>query len=209
MGAEAGAGRRRGAAGGAKARRGGRHRSRRRVHADRRQRCRRLQVALQLRRRPGRRGAAVHRPLAGVERCDPLLVLADEQLVVSDTEARLEARYVIETDTGDCSHVHNDAIRTLAPAVMARLVRGGPVDPADPAEVYFRCLPRFECAAPAPALAWIGERTFMVTGMREPSRVGACFFELTWLALAALAALSGANKVTLRGAGSRRRDGGR
>lgn len=60
--------------------------------------------------------------------------------------ARLEARYVMETDAGDRICVHNDAVRTAPAAVMARLIRGEPVDPAD---VYFRCVPRLECAGRA------------------------------------------------------------
>ena len=87
--------------------------------------------------------------------------------------ARLEARYVLETDAGDRIYVHNDAVRTAAPEVMARLVRGEPVDPA---EVYFRCLPRFECAAPA--LAWINERVFVGVGVRRPQAVVMRFFEV-------------------------------
>jgi len=37
---------------------------------------------------------------------------ADFQLVVSDRMARLEARYVLETDAGDRIYVRNDALRT-------------------------------------------------------------------------------------------------
>ncbi len=98
---------------------------------------------------------------------------ADFQLVVNERMARLEARYVLETDAGDRIYVRNDAIRTAAPEVMARLVRGELVDPA---AVYFRCVPTFEVAAPA--LAWIGERLFLGTGLRRPSDVVMRFFEV-------------------------------
>ena len=98
---------------------------------------------------------------------------ADFQLVTSATMARLEARYVLETDGGDRIYVVNDAIRTAPAAVMARLVRGEPVDPGD---VYFRCVPRFETSAPS--LAWIGERVFVGVGVRRPSIVEMRFFEV-------------------------------
>jgi hypothetical protein len=98
---------------------------------------------------------------------------ADFQLVTSATMARLEARYVLETDAGDRIYVENDAIRTAPPAIMARLVRGEPVDPQD---VYFRCQPRFE--ASAPALAWIAERLFLGVGVRRPTTVEMRFFEV-------------------------------
>lgn len=98
---------------------------------------------------------------------------ADFQLIVNERMARLEARYVLETDAGDRIYVHNDALRTAAPEVMARLVRGEPVDPA---LVYFRCAPRFE--ASAPALAWMMERVFLGTGLRRPNDVVMRFFEV-------------------------------
>ena len=69
--------------------------------------------------------------------------------------------------------MHNDALRTAAPEVMARLVRGEPVDPA---QVYFRCVPRFEAAAPK--LAWMMERVFLGTGLRRPQDVVMRFFEV-------------------------------
>ena len=98
---------------------------------------------------------------------------ADFQLIVNERMARLEARYVLETDAGDRIFVRNDALRTAAPAVMARLVRGEPVDPA---QVYFRCAPSFE--ASAPSLAWLMERVFVGTGLRRPADVVMRFFEV-------------------------------
>lgn len=98
---------------------------------------------------------------------------ADFQWIVNDHVARLDARYVLETDGGDRIFVHNDALRTAAPATMAKLMRGEPVPPAD---VYFRCAPRFE--ASAPALRWLMERAFVGTGLRRPDAVVMRFFEL-------------------------------
>ena len=98
---------------------------------------------------------------------------ADFQLIVNERMAWLEARYVLETDGGDRIYVQNDAVRTAAPEVMARLIRGEPVEPGD---VYFRCVPRFE--ASAPSLRWIMERLFIGTGLRRPSEVVMRFFEV-------------------------------
>lgn len=98
---------------------------------------------------------------------------ADFQLIVSERMARLEARYVLETDAGDRIYVHNDALRTAAPEVMARLVRGERVPPED---VYFRCVPRFEVSAPS--LAWMMTRVFLGSGMRRPDDVVMRFFEV-------------------------------
>ncbi len=98
---------------------------------------------------------------------------ADFQLILNPRMAELDARYVIETDGGDLIHVQNRAVRTAAPEVMARLIRGEPVDPAD---VYFRCSPSFETASPS--LGWISERLFIGTGARQPDRVVMRFFEV-------------------------------
>lgn len=91
---------------------------------------------------------------------------ADFQLIVSDTMAQLDARYVLEADGGDLIFVQNRAVRVAPPELTARLVRGEPVDPA---LVYFRCQPAFETASRA--LAWINERMFVGTGVRRPDRV--------------------------------------
>lgn len=98
---------------------------------------------------------------------------ADAQLVVNAQLAELDARYCLETDNGELIYVHNRAIRTGPADLMARLVRGETVDPA---QIYFRCLPRFETAAPA--LQWINQRLFVGSGARYPQTVEMRVFTL-------------------------------
>ena len=98
---------------------------------------------------------------------------ADFQLLLGPSMAELDARYVIESDAGDMIFVTNRAVRTASPEVMAKIIRGEPVDPST---VYFRCSPSFETASPA--LAWIAERLFIGTGARHPDKVVMRFFEV-------------------------------
>jgi hypothetical protein len=98
---------------------------------------------------------------------------ADFQMIVNQSLAELDARYVLETDAGDLIFVQNRAVRTAAPEVMARLIRGEVVDPQ---QVYFRCTPQFETASKS--LSWISERLFIGTGARQPDRVVMRFFEV-------------------------------
>jgi len=97
----------------------------------------------------------------------------DFQLIVSDTLSELDARYGLETDAGDLIFVQNHAVRAAPPDAMAQLLRGEPVDPA---QVYFRCSPRFETASPS--LRWIEERMFVGVGVRHPAQVVMRFFAL-------------------------------
>lgn len=98
---------------------------------------------------------------------------ADFQLIVNERMAELDARYTIETDGGDLIFVQNRAVRTAAPDVMAKLIRGEPVPPES---VYFRCSPSFETASAS--LGWITERFFIGTGARHPDKVVMRFFEV-------------------------------
>jgi hypothetical protein len=98
---------------------------------------------------------------------------SDAQLIVSDTLTELDARYTLELDGGDLLYVHNRAIRSGAPELMAKIARGEPVDAS---QIYFRCFPRFETASAA--LRWINERMFVGSGARFPDRVVMRFFEL-------------------------------
>ncbi len=102
---------------------------------------------------------------------------ADFQLVVSDTVADLDARYLLQlVDSGWAGahvYVHNRALRRGSPEDIAKLVRGEPVDPA---AIYFRCAPTFEVSHPA--LAWMTESLFIGTGARFPDRVEMRFFRV-------------------------------
>lgn len=98
---------------------------------------------------------------------------ADFQLIVHPGYAELDARYVIEVDGGELVYVCNQAVRSGPAQLMQRLARGEPVDPA---QIYFRCLPRLESASKA--LGWINERLFVGAGVRHPDRVVMRFFAL-------------------------------
>ena len=98
---------------------------------------------------------------------------SDFQLIASDTLSHLDARYGLETDAGDLIYVQNRAVRAATAEVMARLLRGEPVDPAD---IYFRCSPSFETSSAA--LGWINERMFVGAGVRHPTQVLMRFFTL-------------------------------
>ena len=98
---------------------------------------------------------------------------ADYQVIVNETRAELEAHYVLETDGGDRIYVRNNAIRIASAEVTAALVRG---DAVDPSQVYFRCIPTLETAAPA--LRWVNDRLFAGAGARHPQQVVMSFHEL-------------------------------
>jgi len=102
---------------------------------------------------------------------------ADFQIVVSDTCADLDARYLIALDgpehAGQHIFVQNRALRRGSADDIARLVRGEPVDPA---AIYFRCVPTFEVSSPA--LQWLSESIFVGTGARFPDRVEISLFRV-------------------------------
>jgi hypothetical protein len=91
---------------------------------------------------------------------------ADFQIVVSETSADLDARYLIELDSGEHIFVQNHALRRGSAENIAKLVKGEFVDPA---EIYFRCVPTFEVSSPS--LHWMTESVFLGTGARFPDHV--------------------------------------
>lgn len=102
---------------------------------------------------------------------------ADFQLVLSETMADLDARYLLQLDDaqwpGAHVYVQNRALRRGSAQDIAKLVRGEPVDPA---VIYFRCAPTFEVSHPA--LGWMTESLFIGTGARFPDRVEMRFFRV-------------------------------
>jgi hypothetical protein len=98
---------------------------------------------------------------------------ADFQIVVSETTADLDARYMIQLDTGENIFVQNHALRRGAAADIAKLVRGEPVAPE---AIYFRCVPTFEVSSPA--LEWLTQSIFVGTGARYPDRVQLSIFRV-------------------------------
>lgn len=98
---------------------------------------------------------------------------ADFQIVVSETTADLDARYMIELDNGEHIFVQNRALRRGSAADIAKLVRGEPVAPE---AIYFRCVPTFEVSSPA--LEWLTQSIFVGTGARFPDRVQLSIFRV-------------------------------
>jgi Protein of unknown function (DUF3237) len=98
---------------------------------------------------------------------------ADFQIVVSETTADLDARYMIELDNGEHIFVQNRALRRGSAADISKLVRGEAVDAS---AIYFRCVPTFEVSSPA--LEWLTQSIFVGTGARYPDRVQLSIFRV-------------------------------
>lgn len=96
---------------------------------------------------------------------------ADVQLLRSDTETEVDARYLLESDAGELVHVVNRGLRIASAEDTARLRRDEPVDPA---RIYFRSTPLFETAAPR--LSALVSRVHVGVGTRHPRSVTFDFF---------------------------------
>ena len=99
---------------------------------------------------------------------------ADFQLILKGgTQAHLDARYVIELDDGSRVFVQNTALRVASLENSQRIMNGQPVNPD---EVYFRCQPQLEAAAPQ--WAWLNDSQFIGTGRRAPDGVFLSFYRV-------------------------------
>ena len=101
---------------------------------------------------------------------------ADFQMVVSDTCAELDARYLIALESeyaGEHIFVMNRALRRGSAQDIAKLVRGEAVDPS---RIYFRCAPTFEVSTPR--LQWMLDSLFIGSGARGTDSVHLSLYRL-------------------------------
>jgi hypothetical protein len=98
---------------------------------------------------------------------------ADFQIVVSETCADLDARYMLALNDGSSLFVMNRALRRGSKEDVAALIRGERVDPA---RIYFRCVPQFEVSDLKHQ--WLTESIFIGTGERAPDGVRIRIFEV-------------------------------
>ncbi len=91
---------------------------------------------------------------------------ADVQVIRADGVAEIEARYALALDDGGHVFIENIGIRHAPDAVAARLLSGEVVDPA---EVYFRTVPRIE--TDRDDLRWLERSLLVATGGRFPDHV--------------------------------------
>ncbi len=91
---------------------------------------------------------------------------ADFQLTRPDGVTVADATYALETDDGVIIQIRNRGLRHGPPEVMARLVAGEEVDPA---EYYFRTVPEF--IAPAGKYDWLNRSIFICAGARYPAGI--------------------------------------
>lgn len=98
---------------------------------------------------------------------------ADWQIIREDGFTDIDARYTLETDSGDLIYVSNVGIRHAPPDVITRLNAGEVVDQS---QIYFRAIPKFETSAPE--LEWLMKSIFVATGERYPNGVVIRFWRL-------------------------------
>jgi Protein of unknown function (DUF3237) len=86
---------------------------------------------------------------------------ADWQLTRPDGVTVADAIYALKTDDDVIIQIRNKGLRHGPPDVMARLVAGEEVDPA---EYYFRTIPEF--IAPVGKYDWMNRSIFVCSGAR-------------------------------------------
>ncbi len=98
---------------------------------------------------------------------------ADWQIIRTDGVADVQARYVLETDTGARILVTSNGLRHGPAEVLERIARG---DDVDPSLYYFRTVMRFE--ASDPSLDWLNRIIGIARGRRDRVVVSLDVFEI-------------------------------
>ena len=98
---------------------------------------------------------------------------ADWQIIRSDGVTDIQARYVIEADSGARVLVTSNGLRHGPPEILAAIARGEKVDPS---LYYFRTVMRFE--ASEATLDWLNRTIGIAIGERERLAVKLDVFEV-------------------------------
>ncbi len=99
---------------------------------------------------------------------------ADWQVVHPSGMITVDTRYALRTDNGALIYIATKGVRTAAPDVAQRMMRG---DPVDPSEYYFRVTAILETGADA--YYWVNERLFVASAIRQPRAVEYDLYALT------------------------------
>jgi len=99
---------------------------------------------------------------------------ADWQIVRPDGSIEIDTRYSARTPDGEHVHLRTSGVRSGPPAVLAALLRGEAVDPAD---YYFRVAVHLETSAPR--LALLERSLFVASAIREANRVAYTAYRVT------------------------------
>jgi hypothetical protein len=91
---------------------------------------------------------------------------ADFQIIRPNGFTELEAKYAFELDDGAIVYIENIGIRFGPKPLLDRIAQGEIVDPA---QIYFRSVPKFETGAAK--YRWLMENLFVGVGARYPDRV--------------------------------------
>jgi hypothetical protein len=99
---------------------------------------------------------------------------ADWQIVRPDGSIEIDTRYSARTSDGEYVHLRTSGVRSGPPAVLAALLRGEAVDPAD---YYFRVAVHLETTASR--LAVLERSLFVASAIREANRVAYTAYRVT------------------------------
>jgi Protein of unknown function (DUF3237) len=113
-------------------------------------------------------------PLGGLLEAEILPGGADWQVVRPDGTIEIDTRYSARTSAGEFVHFRTAGVRSGPPEVLAALLRGEAVDPA---EYYFRVAVHLETSAPR--LAVLERSLFVASALRGADSVTYTAYRVT------------------------------